>query len=164
MRRLGAAVVVGVCARATLPADWAAVKRWSTLCDMNVFICRGHLVYKLAAQAVCVVHWFNPAAWLLRRMMSEACELAVTVRWRGCWTARSARNIALMPRAAADVRAAGLASALVSPAGCCAAGWKASAGAAEAHGAAIYGCGAVHGGGCFMAGLTACAADEAAGE
>ncbi len=35
---------------------------------------RGHIAYKLLAQAVCAVHWFNPAAWLLRRMVNEACE------------------------------------------------------------------------------------------
>ena len=75
-------------------------------------------MYKLAAQAVCVVHWFNPAAWLLRRMMSEACEFgcdrAVARMLDG---AQRKEYCAAMLCAAADVRAAGLASAFASPAG-----------------------------------------------
>lgn len=35
---------------------------------------RGHLACKLLAQAVCALHWFNPAAWLLRHMLHDACE------------------------------------------------------------------------------------------
>ena len=62
------------CARAFTCLDWAHGETLSMLCDIvSMHLRRGHLVYKLAAQAVCVVHWFNPAAWLLRRMMSEAC-------------------------------------------------------------------------------------------
>lgn len=47
---------------------------------------RGHLAYKLLAQAVCALHWFNPAAWLLCRMVNEACEFdcdRVALRGRG---------------------------------------------------------------------------------
>ncbi len=36
---------------------------------------RGHIACKFAAQLLCCAHWFNPAAWLLRRMMNDACEL-----------------------------------------------------------------------------------------
>ncbi len=39
-----------------------------------VHLRRRHLLYKLAAQAVRAAHWFNPAAWLLPGLLSEACE------------------------------------------------------------------------------------------
>lgn len=35
---------------------------------------RRHPACKLAAQLMCALHWFNPAVWLLRRMLNEACE------------------------------------------------------------------------------------------
>ncbi len=35
---------------------------------------RGHLAWKWLAQLVCAAHWFNPAAWLLLRLLNEACE------------------------------------------------------------------------------------------
>jgi len=39
-----------------------------------VHLHRGHIAYKLLAQAVCAIHWFNPATWLLCRMVNDACE------------------------------------------------------------------------------------------
>lgn len=39
-----------------------------------VHLRKGHLFWKLAAQLVCAVHWFDPAAWLLPRLMNESCE------------------------------------------------------------------------------------------
>lgn len=41
-----------------------------------VHLSKGHLFWKLAAQAICAVHWFNPAAWLLAELLNEACEFA----------------------------------------------------------------------------------------
>ena len=117
---LATPVAVGVLRpRIYLPADWAAGETLEyALRHECMHLRRGHLVYKLAAQAVCVVHWFNPAAWLLRRMMSEACEFgcdrAVARMLDG---AQRKEYCAAMLCAAADVRAAGLASAFASPAG-----------------------------------------------
>lgn len=39
-----------------------------------VHLRKGHLFWKFAAQLVCTVHWFNPAVWLLPRLLNEACE------------------------------------------------------------------------------------------
>lgn len=39
-----------------------------------VHLRKGHLFWKLAAQLVCAVHWFDPAVWLLARLLNEACE------------------------------------------------------------------------------------------
>ena len=106
---LATPVAVGVLRpRIYLPADWAADETLEyALRHECMHLRRGHLVYKLAAQAVCVVHWFNPAAWLLRRMMSEACEFgcdrAVARRLDG---AQRKEYCAAMLCAAADVRAA----------------------------------------------------------
>ena len=61
---LATPVAVGVLRpRIYLPADWAADETLEyALRHECMHLRRGHLVYKLAAQAVCVVHWFNPAA------------------------------------------------------------------------------------------------------
>ena len=39
-----------------------------------VHLRKGHLFWKFAAQLVCAVHWFDPAVWLLSRLLNEACE------------------------------------------------------------------------------------------
>lgn len=78
---------------------------------------RGHIAYKLLAQAVCALHWFNPAAWLLRRMIGEACEFdcdrAVT-RWMD--GAGRRRYCAALLSVAEGGRALTLASAFARPA------------------------------------------------
>ena len=114
---LATPVAVGVLRpRIYLPADWAADETLEyALRHECMHLRRGHLVYKLAAQAVCVVHWFNPAAWLLRRMMSEACEF-------GCdrAVARMLDGCAPPPMCAPP----GWPVLLQARPGCCAAGWK----------------------------------------
>ena len=150
---LATPVAVGVLRpRIYLPADWAADETLEyALRHECMHLRRGHLVYKLAAQAVCVVHWFNPAAWLLRRMMSEACEFgcdrAVARMLDGAQ--RKEYCAAMLCRRCARRR---VGQCFCKPGRAAAQPDGSGAGAAGAHGAAIYGCGAVHGGGCFGGG------------
>lgn len=162
---LATPVAVGVLRpRIYLPADWAAGETLEyALRHECMHLRRGHLVYKLAAQAVCVVHWFNPAAWLLRRMMSEACEFgcdrAVARRLDG---AQRKEYCAAMLCAAADVRAAGLASAFASPAGLLRSRMEAVLAPQERTARQFTAVALCTAAAVLAAGLTACAADEAA--
>lgn len=64
-----------VCPCIYLPADAPADVRLDyALQHECVHLRKGHLFWKFAAQLVCAVHWFNPAAWLLPRLLNEACE------------------------------------------------------------------------------------------
>ena len=162
---LATPVAVGVLRpRIYLPADWAADETLEyALRHECMHLRRGHLVYKLAAQAVCVVHWFNPAAWLLRRMMSEACEFgcdrAVARMLDG---AQRKEYCAAMLCAAADVRAAGLASAFASPAGLLRSRMEAVLAPQERTARQFTAVALCTAAAVLAAGLTACAADEAA--
>ena len=39
-----------------------------------VHLRKRHLFWKMAAQGICAMHWFNPAVWLLGGLLNEACE------------------------------------------------------------------------------------------
>ena len=41
---------------------------------------QGDLPVKWLTLAVCAIHWFNPAVWLLRRALNQACELSCDER------------------------------------------------------------------------------------